>query len=140
MSALTGTLVGRRFRLVAAIFYMLAGGFYVGAPPRTTASFFDASWPSIAWGVLMVAGGIVTITGLRTRIIQVEQYGMLMILVATAMLALTRTAVMLDPPPVFTRGGGVFVLWAQVAFAAARYSELSADIRAARAARKIAGE
>lgn len=127
---------GRHFRALASTFYIAAGAFYILAPPRTTARFLEASWPAILWGAVMVAGGIVAIRGLQSRVLQTEQLGILMLLVATTMLALTQTAVAVDSWTL-TRGGGTFVLWALCSFALARYSELSADIRSARAAREI---
>lgn len=129
--------MGRVLRLGAATLVVAAGFYYVLAPPVTTSTFFDASWPPIAWGALFLVGGGVAATGLRNRVLQVEQLGMLMIAVASGMLAFGQTLVMLDHPVTHTRGGGTLILWAFMLFAGARYFDLSADIRSARLAQHM---
>lgn len=131
--------LGRACRITATTLVIAAGIYYLLAPPVTTTTFFDADWPPLVWGGIFLAGGLVTAAGLRTRILQIEQLGMLMIVVGTGMLALAQTLVMLEHPVTHTRGGGTLILWALAAFAAARYFDLSADIRSARLAQQMRG-
>lgn len=126
--------LGRLCRYIAASLVLAAGIYYLFQPPRTTIGFFDASWPPMAWGAIMIVGGAIVGAGLFTRIMQVEQYGMMMFGVGAGMLATSQTLVMFAPPITHTRGGGTLVLWALVAFSAARYFELSAEIRSGRIA------
>lgn len=131
---------GRGFRIAAALIVSLAGAAYVLAPPRSTAGLWEADWPAITWGVLMVAAGIVTVLGLRSRVLNVEQYGMLMTAVSTGMLVINQTLLIFDPPVTPTRAGGTLILVGFLAFAVARYFELSADIRSAKLAEETVGE
>lgn len=126
--------LGKVMRYIGASLVVAAGIYYLLAPPTTTIGFFDSSWPPMAWGVVMILGGGIVAAGLRTRIMQVEQYGMLMIAIGSGMLALAQTFVMFAPPITHTRGGGTLILWAIVSFTAARYFELSAEIRSAKLA------
>ena len=131
---------GRIFRFAAALTISAAGAAYVLAPPRSAAGLWEADWPAIVWGVLMFAGGIITSMGLRTRILNVEQYGMLMTAVSTGMLVINQTLLMLYPPITPTRAGGTLILLGFLSFATARYFELAADIRSAKLAEEKIGE
>ena len=131
--------LGRVCRLLATALVVAAGVYYLLAPPNTTTSFFNADWPPMAWGAIFLAGGVVTAVGIRSRILQVEHLGMLMIVVGSGMLALAQTLVMVEHPVTHTRGGGVLILWALMAFATARYFDLSADIRSAKLAQTMKG-
>lgn len=131
--------LGRAFRLFATTLVVASGVYYIIAPPNTTTTFFNAGWPPLAWGLIFLAGGIVTAAGIRSRILQVEHLGMLMIVVGSGMLAIAQTLVMVEHPITHTRGGGVLILWALAAFATARYFDLSADIRSAKLAQQMRG-
>lgn len=131
--------LGRACRLLATTLVVAAGVYYLLAPPNTTTAFFNASWPPMAWGAIFLAGGVVTAAGIRSRVLQVEHLGMLMIVVGSGMLALAQTLVMVEHPVTHTRGGGVLILWALTAFATARYFDLSADIRSAKLAQTMKG-
>lgn len=131
---------GRIFRFAAALTVSAAGAAYVLAPPLSTAGLWEADWPAIVWGVLMFAAGIITALGLRSRVLNVEQYGMLMTAVSSGMLVINQTLLMLYPPVTPTRAGGTLVLIAFLAFAFARYFELSADIRSAKLAEEKVGD
>lgn len=125
---------GKFARYLASTLVFAAGIFYLLQPPRTTSQFFDAQWPALVWGVMMIISGAVITWGIKTRVLQIEQYGMLILGVGAGMLSVGQTMVMLDTPPTWTRGGGTLILWALVSFAVARYFELSAEIRSSRLA------
>lgn len=131
------TRTGRAFRYAGAVAMITTGLFYVLYPPRTTSAFFDTTLFPQAWGLIIFASGFVTLWGMRTRILQVEQYGTLMFAIGGGLLALAQTLVMVSPPPTLTRGGGTFVLYCLVFLVTARYFELSADIRSAKLAQRI---
>lgn len=142
MSRITHALsrAGKMARYIAAALVVSAGVFYLIQPPRTTSNFFDGEWPPMVWGAVMVASGLVIAWGISSRILQIEQYGMLMMGFGSGLLATGQTLVMFGDPITWTRGGGTLILWAMVAFAGARYFELSAEIRSSRLARARLGE
>lgn len=80
----------------------------------------------------MVVSGFVIVWGIRSKVLQVEQIGMLAMAVGAGLLSLGQTLVMLSEPVTWTRGGGTLILWALVSFALARYFELSSEIRSSR--------
>lgn len=125
---------GRGLRFTGSITTSFAGATYVLFPPLSTAGLWEADWPAITWGALMFAAGIVTALGIGSRILNVEQYGMLMTVVSTGMLIINQTLLMLYPPVTPTRLGGTLILVAFLSFATARYFELAADIRSAKLA------
>lgn len=131
---------GRLSRYLASTLLISSGLFYLLAPPRTTSQFFDGEWPSLVWGVFILVAGAVIIWGVWSRILQIEQYGMLMLGVGVGLVSTGQTLVMFGDPITWTRGGGTAILWGLVAFAVARYFELSAEIRSARLARHRVGE
>lgn len=131
---------GRWFRFAAALIVSTAGAAYALFPPLSTAGLWSADWPAIVWGTLMFAAGVITALGLRTRILNVEQYGMLMTGVSSGMLVINQTLLMFYPPITSTRAGGTLILVAFLAFAFARYFELSADIRSAKLAEMKVGD
>lgn len=131
---------GKTARYVASTLVIAAGIMYLFWPPRTTSQFFEGEWPALVWGGMMFIAGVVIIWGIRTKILQIEQYGTLLLGVGAGMLSLGQTLVMLGDDITLTRGGGTLILWALVSFAVARYFELSAEIRSSRLAdRKLEG-
>lgn len=131
---------GRILRTVAAVLATTSGAFYVVHPPNTTIGFFEAVWPPQLWGVLLAVGGITTAVGLVTRLLSIEQLGMLAVAIGAGLLAIAQTMVMAVGDVTWTRGGGTGTNWMLVAFAAARCLELSADIRSARPAERQQAE
>lgn len=127
---------GKWARYIASTLVVAAGLFYLFFPPTTTTNYFEGNFPPLIWGAFMVAAGVVIAWGIRSRVLQVEQYGMLMMGVGAGLLSTAQTMVMFDHPVTLTRGGGTLILWALVAFATARYFELSAEIRSSRTARQ----
>lgn len=126
--------LGKAARYLASTLVIAAGVFYVYYPPQTTSAFFDGTWPPRIWGAIMVVSGFVIVWGIRSKVLQVEQIGMLAMAVGAGLLSLGQTLVMLSEPVTWTRGGGTLILWALVSFALARYFELSSEIRSSRRA------
>ena len=132
---------GRGLRFTGSITTSIAGATYVLFPPLSTAGLWEADWPAITWGALMFTAGIVTALGIRSRILNIEQYGMLITVVSTGMLIINQTLLMLYPPVTPSRLGGTLILVAFLSFATARYFELAADIRSAKLAEvKVRGD
>lgn len=131
----------RVLRFSAAILAAMAGAFYVAEPPKTTIAFFSAEWPPMAWGGIFVVAGCVIAWGVKTRLLPVEQLGMLILAIAAGLLSLSQTLVMLTGDAItWTRGGGTLAYWLIVLFATARYLELGADIRSAKLAQQLGSE
>lgn len=130
------TRAGKAARYLASTLVIAAGIFYLLSPPRTTSQFFEGEWPAMAWGAMMLVAGAVIIWGIKSKILQIEQYGMLILGVSSGLLSSAQSLVMFGdwPSVTWTRGGGTLILWALVAFAGARYFELSAEIRSSRLA------
>ena len=131
---------GRGFRYAGAALMSLTGLAYIIFPPKSAESLWSGSWPAIVWGALMVAAGVVVLAGMRSRILQVEQYGQLMVVVSSGMLVINQVLLMVHPEVTPTRLGGTLVLAAFVGFATARYFELGADTRSARLAEAMTGD
>lgn len=87
------------------------GSAYVLFPPNTTIGFFSAAWPPILWGLTLLAGGIVKVIGLHTRILDWQLLGLTLITAGVLSLTSAQTMVMLGPPITPTRAGGVLALW-----------------------------
>ena len=130
---------GRRLRIVAGIVVLAAGVSYIIFPPNTTIGLFDAAWPPIGWGIVLAISGGVIVWGIRSGLMQVEQLGMMGMGLGAGLLTVSQTLVMILGGSGFTptRLGGTAVYLAFTIFAAARYFELAADIRAARLAREL---
>lgn len=75
----------------------------------------------------MLTGGIISIYGMHTRLIDWEKFGMTVVLVGLASLSVNQSMLMLDYPPTWTRMGGTLVYWAGSAWAFDRVLKLSAD-------------
>lgn len=89
--------------------FVLSGTAYVIAPPRTTAQYFDSSLPAVLWGVVFFIGGIVAVTGVIKKTPHLERLGLILIVIAGAVLTLSQAAVMFSSPITWTRGGGTGV-------------------------------
>ena len=106
-----------------------AGLAYIILPPVSTVGLYSAAWPARAWGAMMLTGGIVTIYGLWSRLIDWEKFGMTVVLVGIASLTANQTLLMLDYPPTYTRLGGTLVYLAGTAWVMDRTLRLSSDKR-----------
>lgn len=130
---------GRRLRIVAGVVVFIAGVAYILFPPATTIGLFAAAWPPIGWGIVLAISGGVTVWGIHSKLMQVEQLGMMGMGIGAGLLTISQTLVMVMGGTGFapTRLGGTAVYLAFTILATARYFELAADIRAAKLAREL---
>lgn len=49
--------ISKLLRALGSLVFLGAGLFYVFASPRTTASYFDSTYPAVVWGWVFVNGG-----------------------------------------------------------------------------------
>lgn len=124
------TRTSRVFRALGSAVFLTAGLFYVYATPRTTASYFDSTFPAVVWGWVFVLGGFVSLLGVMTRYVHIERFGVFAIVVAGTCLTIGQTMVMFDLPITWTRGGGTLAYLGFTIFALERWHRLGADERA----------
>lgn len=96
----------RNVMIAAFIGFLLSGGFYILAPPRTTSQYFDTSIPAVMWGIVFAIGGLIAVLGVMRRTPHLERLGLMFIVIAGTVLTLSQTAVMFAAPITWTRGGG----------------------------------
>lgn len=92
--------------LLACIGFIISGLFYVFAPTRSSSQYYDSSIPAVLWGVVFVFGGIFSVWGILRRTPHLERLGLMLVVIAGAVLTLSQLAVMLEVPITWTRGGG----------------------------------
>lgn len=124
------TLVSRVLRSMGSLVFAGAGAFYVLAPPMTTTSYFDTSWPAVTWGWVFFIGGILSLIGVFTRYIHLERFGVLCVTIAGLMLTTAQASVMFDDPVTWTRGGGTLAYLGLAVWALERWHRLGVDERA----------
>lgn len=112
---------------VASVIITWAGLAYMILPPLSTVGLYQVSWPARVWGGMMLIGGVVTLYGMVTRVIDWEKFGLTIVLVGLASLSVNQTMLMVDFPPTWTRMGGTLVYWAGSAWVLDRIIRLSAD-------------
>lgn len=120
----------RFLRALGSIVFLGAGLFYVFASPRTTASYFDSTYPAVVWGWVFILGGIVSLIGVISQYVHIERFGILSIVIAGVCLCAGQTLVMFDSPIVWTRGGGTLAYFGFTLFAFERWYRLGADEQA----------
>lgn len=124
--------VSRFSRASGSVIFVLAGIFYVFAPPNTTTEFFDTSWPAIAWGAVFIVGGFISGYGTLAKFPQVERLGVFMVMVAAICLTGAQIMVMWNAPVTWTRGGGTLVYLGFSAWVFDRWARLGDDEAAIR--------
>lgn len=117
-------------RALGSIVFFAAGIFFVYATPRTTASYFDSTFPAVVWGWVFVLGGFVSLVGVMARYVHIERFGVFAIVIAGTCLTIGQTMVMFDLPITWTRGGGTLAYLGFTVFALERWYRLGADERA----------
>lgn len=117
----------RALHYVVAAASVAAGFFYVAFPPLTTIGYMEASWPPRAWGVALLAGGIVKLVGLGTRILDWQLLGLVCLFTGWAALAVAQSLVMAGPPFAPTRGGGTIGLWVLVTYVVTQIIAVACD-------------
>lgn len=120
----------RFLRALGSLVFLGAGLFYVFASPRTTASYFDSTYPAVVWGWVFILGGIVSLLGVLSRYVHIERFGILSIVIAGTCLFAGQVLVMFDVPIVWTRGGGTLAYFGFTLFAFERWYRLGADEQA----------
>ena len=123
----------RFLRALGSIVFLGAGLFYVFASPRTTATYFDSTYPAVTWGWVFALGGSVSLLGVITRYVHIERVGIFAIVVAGSCLSVGQALVMFDVPITWTRGGGLLVYVAFTLFSFERWYRLGADEQAVNA-------
>lgn len=99
----------RTYRTVlsaAFVVFGAAGVAYMVAPPRTTSDFLDSSIPAMIWGFVFLVGAGIALGGIWKRIPHVERLGLMLVIIAGAVLTVVQSLVMFDPPITWTRAGG----------------------------------
>lgn len=122
--------ISRLLRALGSIVFLGAGLFYVFASPRTTASYFDSTYPAVVWGWVFILGGIVSLLGVLSRYVHIERFGVFAIVVAGSCLSIGQALVMFDVPITWTRGGGLLVYVAFTLFSFERWYRLGAEEQA----------
>lgn len=118
----------RFFRFCGSAFFTLAGLAYLLIPPRSSAMYFDSSWPAKSWGLLFLLGGIISLWGVLSKSTHTEKLGVAFVAVATLALALNNGLLMFADPIVWTRlGGGLFYLACSM-WALERWDRLGKDV------------
>ena len=121
----------RLSRIVGSAVFLLAGLAYIVVPPVTTTRFLESWWPAAAWGVVFALGGIVSTLGVVMRFVQIERFGVLLVVIASTCLTSVQALVMLDGPT-WTRLGGTLVYAGFTIWSFERWHRLEADERAIR--------
>ena len=99
----------RTYRAVlsaAFVVFGVAGVSYMVAPPRTTADFLDSSVPAMIWGGVFLIGAGIALVGIWKRVPHVERLGLMLVIIAGAVLTVVQALVMFDHPITWTRAGG----------------------------------
>lgn len=91
---------------LAFLGFVVSGLFYVFAPTRSSTQYYDSSIPAVLWGVVFVVGGVFAVWGILRRTPHLERLGLMLVVIAGAVLTLSQLAVMLEVPITWTRGGG----------------------------------
>lgn len=120
----------RFLRALGSLVFLGAGLFYVFASPRTTASYFDSTYPAVVWGWVFILGGVVSLLGVLSRYVHIERFGVFAIVVAGSCLSIGQALVMFDVPITWTRGGGLLVYVAFTLFSFERWYRLGAEEQA----------
>lgn len=130
----------RRARIASVGMMVATGIFFIVWPPMSTSALWGGwSWAPIIWGFFMVLGGTLSIWGIHSRILQVEQTGKFILVLAIAFYILNQTLIMFQIPITPTRAGGTGILVAYLLSVLSRYFAISADIKASRAAKLLEG-
>ena len=91
---------------LAFLGFVASGLFYVFAPPNSSSQYYDSSIPAVLWGVVFVLGGFFAVWGIIRKTPHLERFGLMLVIIAGGVLTISQTALMLEIPITWTRGGG----------------------------------
>lgn len=131
--------VERRLRMLSVVFMVLTGLFFIVWPPMSTHALWGGSWPPVIWGFFMVLGGTVSLWGILSRVLQVEQTGKFTLGLAIGFYVVNQALIMFQVPITYTRAGGTGILIAYFFAVWARYFALGAEIIASRTVKLLEG-
>lgn len=131
--------VERVMRVFGVVFMVLTGLFFIVWPPMSTHALWGGDWPPVAWGFFMVLGGVVSLWGILSRVLQVEQTGKFIMGLSIGFYIFNQSLIMFDVPITPTRAGGTGILVAYFFAVWARYFGIGADIIASRTAKILEG-
>lgn len=90
----------------AFVGFVVSGGFYIFQPPKSSSHYYDSSAPAILWGVVFLVGGTIAVWAIIKRIPHLERLGLILVVIAGAILTVSQAALMFEFPVTWTRGGG----------------------------------
>lgn len=125
------TRTSRLSSFIGSLIFFLAGTAYVFIPPVTSTTFLESWYPAAAWGSVFAVGGLVSGYGVAARFVQLERFGVLMVVIAAACLTSAQTIVMLSGPT-WTRMGGTLVYLGFASWAFERWQRLAGEESAIR--------
>lgn len=133
-------LILERISRMGGVVMMVATGlFFLIWPPTSTAALWGGDLPPYVWGFFMVLGGVLAIWGLTSRVLQTEQTGMFILMLAIGFYALNQAMIMFQVPITWSRAGSTGILVAFFLSTSARYFGLTTQILAARRTRMLGG-
>lgn len=91
---------------LAFVGFVASGLFYMFAPPKSSSAYYDTSIPAVLWGVVFVVGGLFAVWGIFRKTPHLERLGLMLVVIAGAVLTISQTALMFEIPITWTRGGG----------------------------------
>lgn len=109
--------LSRFLRFVGSVIFTMAGLLYLVFPPNSSNHMFQGDWVSVSYGLVFAIGGVVSCLAVAMKVVQVERFGVLMVVVAGAILSTVQVLLVFAEPVTWTRGGGAavyvgFTLWA----------------------------
>lgn len=96
----------RAVMLSAFVGFVVSGGFYIFQPQNSSSHYYDSSLPAILWGVVFFIGGAIAVWAIIKRIPHLERLGLMLVIIAGAILTISQAALMFELPITWTRGGG----------------------------------
>ena len=97
---------GRAAMLSAFVGFIVSGCFYVLAPPQSSSHYYDSSLPAVLWGVVFFIGGAIALWAIIKEVPHLERLGLILVVIAGAILTISQAALMFEFPITWTRGGG----------------------------------
>lgn len=126
----------RRSRLAGVVTMVVTGIAFIAWPPMSTQALWGGNFIApVTWGLFMALAGALSVWGILSRVLQIEQTGMFIMWLALGFYTVNQGMIMFETPITWTRAGGTSLLVAFLFLTFARYWALTADIIVARIAR-----